>query len=159
VTLVDVRPDDLTGPEVIALLADHLAGMHETSPPGSVHALDLTGLRAPQVTFWSAWVDGDLAGCGALKELTASSGEVKSMRTAPAHLRQGVAAAVLTTIIGTARERGYAELLLETGFGPAFEAAHRLYERFGFERCGPFADYTDDEFSRYFRLTLAPASR
>lgn len=151
---VEVRPDDLSSAEVQALLADHLAGMHATTPADSVHALDLEGLRAPGVTFWTAWVDGRLAGCGALKELDAARGEVKSMRTAPAHLRRGVAAALLTRIVATARERGYAELLLETGHGPAFDAAHGLYARFGFEPCGPFADYTDDPFSRFLRLAL-----
>ena len=146
--------DDLSGPEVAALLADHLSSMHEQTPPGSVHALDLARLRAPEVTFWSAWVGGDLAGCGALKELDPARGEVKSMRTAPAYLRLGVAAAVLAEIVATARSRGYAELLLETGHGPAFDAAHALYTRSGFERCGPFADYSDDPFSRFFSLAL-----
>ena len=146
--------DDLSGPEVAALLADHLSSMHELTPPGSVHALDLTGLRDPDVTFWSAWAGADLAGCGALKELDAVRGEVKSMRTAPAYLRRGVAAAVLAQIVAAARSRGYDELLLETGHGPAFDAAHALYARFGFEPCGPFADYTDDPFSRFFRLDL-----
>lgn len=152
---ISVVVDDLTGPEVAALLADHLAGMHASSPACSVHALDLSALRAPTVTVWSAWIDGSLAGCGALKELSPLTGEVKSMRTAPAHLRRGVGAALLTQIVATARSRGYAELLLETGPpGPAFDAAHGLYLRAGFEPCGPFADYTDDPFSRYYRLPL-----
>ena len=151
---VEVRPDDLSGPEVAGLLSDHLDAMHANTPAGSVHALDLSGLRAPGVTFWSAWVDGSLAGCGALKELSPTAGEVKSMRTSPAHLRRGVAAAVLTEIVATARARGYAELLLETGHGAPFDAAHALYARFGFEPCGPFGDYTDDPFSRFFRLGL-----
>lgn len=151
---VTVVEDDLSGPEVRALLADHLAGMHEHSPPGSVFALDLAGLTAPEVTFWSAWVDGALAGCGALKALPGDLGEVKSMRTAPAYLRRGVAAAVLATIVETARDRGYAALLLETGHGPAFDAAHGLYARAGFVPTGPFGDYEDSEFSRYFRLEL-----
>lgn len=147
--------DDLSGPEVAALLADHLASMHQLTPADSVHALDLTGLRTPGVTFWSAWAGDDLAGCGALKELDPRRGEVKSMRTAPAYLRRGVAAAVLAEIVATARSRGYDELLLETGpAGPAFGAAHALYIRSGFEPCGPFADYTDDPFSRFFRLGL-----
>lgn len=146
--------DDLSGPEVAALLADHLSSMHELTPAGSVHALDLGGLRGPEVTFWSAWAGAELAGCGALKELDPVRGEVKSMRTAPAYLRRGVAAAVLAEIVSTARSRGYAELLLETGHGPAFDAAHALYARSGFEPCGPFADYTDDPFSRFFRMAL-----
>jgi putative acetyltransferase len=146
--------DDLSGPEVAALLSDHLDSMHAITPAGSVHALDLSGLRTPDVTFWSAWVGAGLAGCGALKELSPTSGEVKSMRTAPAHLRRGVAAAVLTEIVATARARGYDELLLETGHGEPFDAAHALYARFGFVPCGPFADYPDDPFSRFFCLEL-----
>ena len=146
--------DDLSGPEVAALLADHLSSMHELTPPESVHALDLTGLRSSDITFWSAWAGADLAGCGALKELDPARGEVKSMRTAPAYLRRGVAAAVLAEIVATARARGYHELLLETGHGPAFDPAHRLYTRFGFVPCGPFAGYTEDPSSRFFRLDL-----
>lgn len=152
--------DDLSGPEVAALLAGHLASMHRISPAGSVHALDLTGLRTPDVTFWSAWVGDDLAGCGALKELDPRRGEVKSMRTALAHLRRGVAAAVLAEIVATARDRGYDELLLETGPpGPEFGAAHALYARSGFVPCGPFADYDDDPFSRFFALDLRQGRR
>lgn len=146
--------DDLTGPEVAALLAEHLASMHAVSPACSVHALDLERLRDPAVTFWSAW-DGDgLAGCGALKELDPTHGEVKSMRTATTHLRRGVASALLERIIATARERGYERVSLETGHGPDFDAAHGLYARHGFVPCGPFADYTDDPFSRFLTLAL-----
>jgi putative acetyltransferase len=151
---VRVVVDDLSGPEVAALLSDHLDSMHAITPADSVHALDLSGLRAPDVTFWSAWVGPDLAGCGALKELDARRGEVKSMRTAPAYLRRGIAAAVLAEIVAVARERGYAELLLETGHGGPFDAAHGLYARFGFVPCGPFGDYTDDPFSRFFAFDL-----
>ena len=146
--------DDHFGPEVVALLSDHLASMHQHSPEGSVHALDLGGLRDPAVTFWSAWVGPDLAGCGALKELGPSHGEVKSMRTAPAHLRQGVAAALLDQIVATARERGYRRVSLETGSGTAFAPAQALYARHGFVPCGPFAAYVDDPFSRFFTLEL-----
>jgi putative acetyltransferase len=147
--------DDLSGPEVALLLADHLDSMRELSPACSVHALDLARLRSPEVTFWSAWVGADLAGCGALKELDPRRGEVKSMRTAPAYLRRGVAGAVLAEIVAESRARGYDELLLETGTGAAFAAAHGLYERHGFEPCGPFAEYADDPFSRFFRLGLS----
>lgn len=150
-----VVPDDLTSPEVHALLAEHLAAMQATSPPESVHALDLSGLRAPDVTFWAAYDGPRVAGCGALQELDPRRGEVKSMRTAATHLRRGVAAAVLTTIVECARERGYDELLLETGSTPDFAAAHALYVRFGFEPCGPFADYREDPFSCFYRLRLA----
>lgn len=146
--------DDLSGPEVAALLSDHLASMHANTPAGSVHALDLDELRDPGVTFWSAWDGDDLAGVGALKALGADHGEVKSVRTAPAYLRRGVAAALLAEVIATARARGYAALSLETGHGPDFDAALGLYVRFGFVPCGPFADYTNDPFSRFFALEL-----
>ena len=108
----------------------------------------------PDVTFWSAWSGADLAGGGALKELDPRRGEVKSMRTAPTYLRRGVAAAVLAEIVAEAGRRGYDELLLETGHGPAFAAAHALYARSGFEPCGPFGDYADDPFSRFFVLEI-----
>lgn len=146
--------DDLTGPEIAALLHEHLDSMHEHSPPGSVHALDLDALRTPEISFWTAW-DGDLlAGCGALKALDANNGEIKSMRTAQAYLRSGVASQILSHLITVARNRSYRKLSLETGSNAAFHPAHRLYERFGFQPCGPYADYTDDVFSRYYALNL-----
>ena len=153
---MEIREDDLTGDEVQALLRLHLAGMHENSPPESVHALDLSGLCAPGVTFWTAWDKADLLGCGALKELDPAHGEIKSMRTAPAHLRKGVAARLLEHVIAVAETRGYKRLSLETGSGAAFEAAHALYGRYGFEACGAFADYPkDDPFSRFMSRALS----
>lgn len=155
----DIRVDDLSGPEVAALLGEHLASMHRDSPPGAVNALDLDRLRGPDVTFWSVWQRGELVGCGALKALDAGHGECKSMRTAEAHRRRGVAAALLRHMLVEARARGYRRLSLETGSGPAFEAAQALYRRFGFERCAPFADYRDDGFSVCMtrELPAAPA--
>ncbi len=153
---MDIRIDDLRGPEIAGLLAEHLRGMHAHSPPGSVHALDLDALRQPHITFWSAWQGGDLLGCGALKALDAEHGEIKSMRTATAHVRKGVAAALLRTILDEAGRRGYRRLSLETGSGPAFEPAHALYAGFGFDRCGPFDGYTDDPFSVFMTRELAP---
>lgn len=146
--------DDLKGTEIAALLQAHLDAMHAHSPPGSVHALDLEKLRQPDITFWTVWDGPALMGCGALKELDARHGEIKSMRTDRAHLRKGVAAAILETILTTARARGYARLSLETGSNEPFWAAHRLYERNGFSDCGPFADYERDPFSRYMTLEL-----
>ena len=151
---MDIRPDDLTGDAIRALLAEHLRRMHEISPPESVHALDLDGLRAPDVTFWSAWSDGELLGCGALREIDAAHGEVKSMRTAAAHLRQRVAAAMLRHLLAEARRRGYARVSLETGSQPPFEPARRLYASFGFEPCAPFADYVEDPNSVFMTLAL-----
>jgi putative acetyltransferase len=151
---VEIDVEDRFGPEVVALLADHLASMHEHTPAGSVHALDLDRLRAPAVTFWTARVGGGLAGCAALRELDPAHGEVKSMRTAPAFLRRGVAGALLEQVLATARERGYVRVSLETGSGPAFEAAHALYLRHGFVPCGPFGGYVKDPFSQFLTLAL-----
>lgn len=144
---IHVRPDDLSSAEVQSLIAEHLSGMHHNSPPGHVHALAVESLRAPSVTFWTAWIDGNLCGCGALRELDALSGEVKSMRTRAAFLRRGVAQTMLDEIVRTARQRGYSRLFLETGTGLAFEPAHMLYRRNGFERCGPFGEYTATDFN------------
>ncbi len=149
-----IREDDLLGEEIAALVREHLRNMYEVSPPESVHALGLEALRAPGVTFWSAWDGSELLGCGALKELDALHGEIKSMRTVRAHLRKGVGAGVLRHIIGEARLRGYRQLSLETGSQPAFDPARALYTRFGFEYCGPFAGYTDDPNSVYMTLSL-----
>jgi putative acetyltransferase len=146
--------DDLTHPAVIGLLDLHLRAAFENSPPGSVFALDLSGLRDPTVTLWSAWDGEDLLGLGALKQLDASHGELKSMRTAPAHLRRGVAAAMLDHLIAEGRRRGYRRLSLETGSNPPFAPARTLCERTGFAPCGPFADYSDTDFSRYYRLEI-----
>ena len=142
--------DDVTHPDVIALLEYHLAQAHENSPPGSVFALDLSGLRAPGTILWSAWEGETLLGLAALKTLDAEQGEVKSMRTAPAHLRRGIAARMLDHVIAEARARGLTRLSLETGSNQAFAPARQLYRRAGFVPCGPFADYVDESFSAYF---------
>ncbi|MCF8468267.1 MAG: GNAT family N-acetyltransferase [Sneathiella sp.] len=149
-----IRPDDVRSEDVIALLGAHLALMRSLSPPESVHALDLDGLRAGNITFWRADRDGELMGCGALKALDASSGEIKSMHTAAAHRGKGIAALLLEHVIGEARRRGYQRLLLETGSQPGFQPARSLYARYGFNECGPFADYTDDPNSYFMTLQL-----
>ena len=141
---MDIRVDDLTHPAVLDLIRFHLEGTSSVSPPESTHALGVEALRQPQITVWTAWIDGDLAGCGALKETGPTHGEVKSMRTAPSHLRQGVAAALLRRILAEAELRGYRQVSLETGAMAAFEPARRLYARFGFAACGPFGDYRPD---------------
>lgn len=151
---IETRIDDLSSREVQLLVAEHLAGMHSSSPPCRVNALALEGLRKPEVTFWSAWRGGDLCGCGALKELDFSSGEIKSMRTRAAFVRQGVGQAVLDEILRTARRRGYKRLYLETGTGPAFEAAHGLYLRSGFARCGAFGTYEATDFNVFMVRSL-----
>lgn len=151
---MQIRLDDFSGPEVRALLEEHLRNMNQLSPPESVHALDLAALRQPDITFWTIWTDGVLLGCGALKALDARHGEVKSMRTAIAHRRKGAARAILTHIIGEAQRREYARLSLETGSFAAFAPARTLYESFGFTYCPPFGDYVDDPNSVFLTRVL-----
>jgi putative acetyltransferase len=146
--------DDLTKPEVVALVELHLRAAHENSPPGSVFALDLTGLRDPQVTVWSAW-DGDrVVGLAALKHLDETHGELKSMRTAPNYLRRGVGRMLLNHVIVEARTRGYRRISLETGTTAAFAAAHVLYEHAGFTACDPFGSYSDRVFAAYYTMEV-----
>ena len=151
---LEIRAGGLDDPHVVALLQAHLDAMALHSPPESIHALDLSGLRAAEVSFWSAWRGDALAGCGALKDLGDGHGELKSMRTHAAHLRQGVAAALLVHLMATARAQGWRRLSLETGTAPAFAPAHALYARHGFETCGPFGDYVDDPFSTFMTRAL-----
>jgi putative acetyltransferase len=152
--MFDIKPDDVSGPEIRALLHTHFADMLANSPKDSCHFLDFNGLNAPDVTFWSIWDESDLMGCGALRELSPTEGEIKSMRTAEAHLRRGAAAQMLDHIIAEARARGYVRLSLETGSGDAFMPATLLYVARGFKPCPPFADYVEDPFSRFFTLAL-----
>jgi putative acetyltransferase len=150
-----IEVDDLTGPEIAKLLAEHLADMAEATPdPSSRHALDLEGLRAPGTTVWSVWDGEELVGCGALKRLDDTHAEVKSMRTVAQRRRGGVGSAVLAHIIEQARSMGYTRLSLETGSGEFYEPARKLYERFGFTSCDPFADYRPDPNSVFMTRTL-----
>ena len=150
-----IKRDDLSGPEIAELLGEHLNDMHVHSPPESVHALDLNELRKPEITFWSIWSDRDeLVGCGALKELDETHGEIKSMRTRAAFRGQGAGKLMLRHILDEARRRGYGRLSLETGSMAAFDPARRLYRSHGFEYCGPFADYILDPNSVFMTLEL-----
>jgi putative acetyltransferase len=144
---MDIRVDDLSSPEIIRLLHQHLHTMALHSPPESVHALDLEALRSPDITFWSVWQHSELMGCGAIKELDARHGEIKSMRTVSLHLRKGVAARLMHHILEEAKRRSYERLSLETGSMDAFAPARSLYARFGFRPCGPFANYVEDPYS------------
>lgn len=153
-TQIQIELDDLSRDEVHALLNEHLQSMYELSPPESVHALDLEKLRKPGITFWTAWKNTQLLGCGALKELDSKHGEIKSMRTPKALRRQGAGRAILAQMIETARSRGYERLSLETGTMQAFQPAQRLYQSFGFTYCEPFADYTEDPNSVFMTLRL-----
>jgi len=152
--MIEIQEDDLSGEDVRALLALHHATMHADSPPGQAFALDLEGLKVPEITVWSAWRDASLAGIGALRDLGDGTGEVKSMRTHPAHLRQGVAAAILERIIADATSRGMTRVCLETGRGPAFEPALALYRGRGFADGDPFGDYRASDFNQFLHLKL-----
>jgi putative acetyltransferase len=145
-----IQIDDLNGPEIAALLEDHLADMNATSPPESKHALDLDGLKQADITFWTLWhqsaegEDEQLAGCCAVKRLNSHHGEIKSMRTAAAFRRRGVARRLLEHLIGEAQSQRLRQLSLETGSMDYFAAARALYSQFGFDVCEPFGDYCED---------------
>jgi putative acetyltransferase len=152
---MQIRIDDLRGPEIADLLRAHLAFCRATSPPESTHALDLDGLRVPAVTFWSAWDGPDLIGCGALKQIDPAHGEIKSMHTAAKQRGRGVGLAILKHIVAEARARGYRRLSLETGSMAAFAPARGLYTGFGFTECAPFDAYKLDPNSVFMALDLA----
>ena len=151
---MDIEIDNPARPDVTQLLGEHLADMYATSPPESVHALDVDALTAPGVTFWTARRDGELVGCGALKELDPDHGELKSMRTTAAARGTGVGRALLVYLVAEGRSRGYSRLSLETGTQEYFAPARGLYASQGFTGCGPFADYAEDPYSAYFTLVL-----
>ncbi|MEW9798600.1 GNAT family N-acetyltransferase [Alteromonas sp. CYL-A6] len=144
---MDITPDDLSSGDVIALLEEHLRDMYATSPPESVHALDIDALKSPAIRFYSGWIDGNLAGCLAIKHLDDQHAELKSMRTAQAYRNQGVAGSLLTHVLAHAKACGYCRVSLETGTQPYFYPAQRLYRRHGFEDCGPFGSYQPDPHS------------
>lgn len=149
-----IKVDDLRSPEVAQLLEEHLQDMYAVSPPESVHALDLAKLRQSEITFWSVWDGEQLAGCGAIKELDAQHAEIKSMRTAKAYRGKGIAVKIMEHMLAVAAERNYQRLSLETGPQDFFTPARKLYERFGFEYCGPFGDYAEDPYSTFMTKSL-----
>lgn len=151
----DIRPDDLRGPEIAALISEHLADVTRHAPPESTHALDLDALRAADLSFWSVWDADELVGCAALRQLADDHGEIKSMRTSPRHRRRGVAAALLEHLIEVAYDRGYRRLSLETGAQEAFAPARTLYARHGFTLGPPFGPYGEDPNSVFMNRTLA----
>ncbi|MDH3531520.1 MAG: GNAT family N-acetyltransferase [Gammaproteobacteria bacterium] len=146
--------DDLQNPDVVRLLREHLQHVASLSPPGSVHALDVQALQSPAVTLWTAWEEDELLGCGALQELTTEHAEIKSMRTATAHLGTGVASAIMRHLIDEARSRGYVRLSLETGSAAEFTPAQSLYRKFGFRFCEPFGAYQEDPYSRFMTRSI-----
>jgi putative acetyltransferase len=151
---VEIVVDDLTGPQIARFLDEHVSEMLSITPPESKHALDLEMLRGPGITFWSVMDGGAVVGCGALKRLDARHAEVKSMRTLAARQRSGIASMMLEHIITEARRMGFTRLSLETGSAAFFAPARRLYQKFGFEHCEPFADYRPDPLSVFLTRTL-----
>jgi putative acetyltransferase len=149
-----IELDDVTRPQVLALLEEHLRNMHELSPPDQVFAFDASKLRAPGVTLWTAWEEGTLLGCAALKELSPNQGEVKSMRTPASLRRRGAGRALLDHLVQVGRERGYQELFLETARHPAFAPAQALYRSVGFRECGPFGPYEENGNCVFMSLQL-----
>lgn len=138
------------------MLERHLAFAHATAAfPEDIYALDVDGLVDPAVTFFSYRVEGRVLGVAALKRLDDGHAEIKSMHTAEEARGQGVARALLDHVVGVARERGYRRLSLETGAGPAFEPARRLYASASFTSCEVFGDYTPSPRSSYMTLVLA----
>ncbi|HET9831250.1 MAG TPA: GNAT family N-acetyltransferase [Vicinamibacterales bacterium] len=152
--MLRIERDDLSRPQVLALLEEHLRNMHELSPPDKVFAFDANKLKAPDVTFWTAWKGEQLVGCAALKELSSTQGEIKSMRTPKALRRTGAGRALLHHIVDVARSRAYRVLYLETGSHAAFQPAQMLYRSAGFELCGPFGQYCDNGNSVFMSLLL-----
>lgn len=151
---MEIRIDDLNGGEVIRLLEEHLADMYATSPPESVHALDVEALKSADITFYSCWNDNNLLGCVALKRLSKEQVELKSMRTSTMARKQGVASKLLDYVLGQAQSQGFRTVSLETGSQEFFQPARSLYEKFGFGYCGPFGDYAEDPHSRFMTRDL-----
>ena len=141
---------ELDREDVRALLGQHFTEMRAGSPPSACHVLPVDGLYIPEIRFFTLRENGALLGCGALKRLEPGHGEIKSMRTADAALGRGIGKAMLDHIVATARAEGMTRLSLETGSTEQFAAANRLYEKEGFERTGPFGDYADTPFTRFF---------
>lgn len=152
--MLEIRPDDLSGPEIADLIAIHAGTMLAASPPESCHFLPIDGLRQPSVSVWSLWEEGALLGCGALKDLGDATGEIKSMHTREVLRGKGLGRRMLEHILAEARQRGYTALYLETGSMDAFLPARRLYEAYGFTCCAPFGDYAEDPHSVFMTLPL-----
>ncbi|WKD49605.1 GNAT family N-acetyltransferase [Microbulbifer spongiae] len=154
---MEIKVDDLTDPRIADFLEEHISDMKSVSPPESKHALDLDALKEPDITFWSVWQQGDLIGCGAIKELDKTHGEIKSMRTCSSKRGSGIGASLLKHILDEAALRGYERVSLETGSMPFFDPARKLYSKFGFNFCQPFADYKLDANSVFMELKLPNA--
>ncbi len=146
--------DDLTGPEIAALLEAHTAELRTLSPPESKHAFDIAQLRRPDITMWTVWEGETLVGCGALQDLGNGEAELKSMRVVAECIGRGIASTLLRHILAEARARGFTRVSLETGSMDFFTPAHRLYAKHGFAPCGPFGKYVDDPNSAFMTMLL-----
>ncbi|MDP5274168.1 GNAT family N-acetyltransferase [Chengkuizengella axinellae] len=151
---MDIQLDDLTGSEITALIEEHFHNMGLHYPEGMNYGFNIEDLKKPEITFWSAWEQSELVGCGALIELDSQHGELKSMKTVSSHLRKGVSKQILEYIMEEAKQRGYKRLSLGTGAMDAFEPARKLYENYGFQYCKPFSDYEDDPYSVFMTKEL-----
>lgn len=151
---MEIKIDDLSGSEIAEFLEEHIKEMKCVSPPESKHALDLEGLKKPEIIFWTVWDDGCLIGCGAMKELNANHAEIKSMRTTASHRGKGIASMLLQHILNEARLQGYRRISLETGSMTFFEPARNLYTKYGFENCAPFSTYREDPNSVFMTRKL-----
>ncbi|MCW4631175.1 MULTISPECIES: GNAT family N-acetyltransferase [Marinomonas] len=151
---MDIRIDDLSGPEVKQILTEHLKDMFAASPPECVFALDLDGLKKPNITFWTVWEGSQLLGCGALKVLDETHGEIKSMRTTSAARNKGIASNLLRHILDAAKQKGLNRISLETGSQNFFAPARKLYAKHDFTECGPFSDYKLDPYSVFMTRSL-----
>ncbi|OWY69910.1 GNAT family N-acetyltransferase [cyanobacterium TDX16] len=151
---MEIKVDDLSGSEIAEFLEEHIREMKSVSPPESKHALDLAGLRKPEITFWTVWDDGRLIGCGAMKELDADRAEIKSMRTTALCRGKGIASMLLQHILNEAKLRGYRRISLETGSMPFFQPARNLYAKYGFKNCAPFSKYKEDPNSIFMSKNL-----
>ncbi|MDV2993378.1 MAG: putative N-acetyltransferase YsnE [Chroococcidiopsis sp. SAG 2025] len=151
---MEIKIDDLSSSEIAEFLEEHIREMKSVSPPESKHALDLAGLRKPEITFWTVWDDGRLTGCGAMKELDTSHAEIKSMRTTALSRGKGIASMLLQHILNEAKLRGYRRISLEIGSMPFFEPARNLYAKYGFKNCAPFSTYKEDPNSVFMAKDL-----
>jgi putative acetyltransferase len=151
---MEIKVDDLSGSEIAEFLEEHIREMKSVSPPESKHALDLEGLRKPDIIFWTVWDDDHLIGCGAMKELDTDHAEIKSMRTTTSCRGKRIASMLLQHILHEAKLRGYRRISLETGSMPFFEPARNLYAKYGFKDCAPFPPYREDPNSIFMTRTL-----
>ena len=141
-------------PEVNSLLTKHFIELRSVSPEGSTHVLDIPGLKISSIKFWSLWDNDQLLGCGALKFLSETHGEFKSIRVADKHRKKGMGEKIISHLIAEAKKIGIRKLSIETGAGEFFLPARKLFMKFGFKSCKPFAHYKEDPNSCYFDLEI-----